>query len=130
VADLQAQVPQQLHQALQLGLGDGVRRGAEQDQQVDVGVGKQFAAAVAADADQRRVGGRRAATRRRQDVVDAVAQAAQQLFRLAVLAEGGEQGLALGLQACFSSGCGLLVEEAADMSMNGERLGRDGVFSA
>jgi hypothetical protein len=52
-ADLEAEVPQQLHQFLELAAGDGVGRLGQQDQQVDVGVGEQLAAPVAADTDQR-----------------------------------------------------------------------------
>ncbi|CUK07277.1 Uncharacterised protein [Achromobacter sp. 2789STDY5608615] len=93
VAGLQAQVPERGDQLLDGGLvlgGGGVR---QQDQQVDVGVRVQFAAAVAAHRRQRGAGRQgivldQVAQRR----VDDAAQFAQQRVGAFVLAELGHRG--------------------------------------
>ena len=57
VPELQPDVPERRQQRLdERGFG-GCRRLRQQDQHVDVGMGEELAAAVAADGDQRRTGG-------------------------------------------------------------------------
>ena len=77
-----------------------------------VGGGEQLAASIAADPDQRRVGRQPGALPGvGQHPVDALAQAAQQFFGLAVLAELGDDNLALGLQALPEAGLGTVLTD-------------------
>ncbi|MNU46963.1 hypothetical protein D3C71_358360 [compost metagenome] len=120
VADFQAQVPQQLHQFLELFLRGGVRRLLQQDQQVDVGIRKQFAPAIAAHAHQGRAGRQtRFLPGTRQHAIDAVAQAAQQFFRLAVGLEGRNDALAVGFQLLFQLFPNLLFHLGPGVAVRG-----------
>jgi hypothetical protein len=85
VPDLQAQVPQATDQVLDRAQFVGTSVFRDDDQDVDVRVREQFAAAIAADRDDRRAAGEAVAARQLgQRPVDAAGQAAQQpLDRLA-----------------------------------------------
>ena len=68
VADLQAEVPEQIEDELDDALAPGRLLVGQQEQEIDVGAGRQRAAAIAADGDHRHaLGGAR--FRRRVDVV-------------------------------------------------------------
>ena len=94
MADLEADIPQYLHQFLELFLLPRRRRFRQQDQHVDIGIGEQFAAPVTADGHQRAV----AAEVMRmpglgQRFVDVAPQLRKQAIRFAVALKGFDRRL-------------------------------------
>ncbi len=104
VPDFQAEIPEQLHDFFQLGAQGRIGNTVQQDQDIDVGMRKQFAAAVAADCHQRRVLRHAVVVPGAgQYAVDAFAQARQQQLRLAVRLEGVDHRLSFRFELFFES---------------------------